>query len=158
MWYPNRLPILTLFVDRGEYRELLVRVTSDKMFHKPLQLLSSWGSVTLRQNPLQRFHRITATQRRQAISLVTHLRSNYMGLPLCLETAGILISNGCPAGWRRAASRTSPIGWNTIAISGAEFRSFGRIEKSRRKMAVSTEKNNDAGKAAERESALTRAA
>src|SRR5207253_8375628 len=51
MSHAKRRPVFTLLIDRGEYRKLLVRITSDKMFHKPLQLLSSWGSATVLQNP-----------------------------------------------------------------------------------------------------------
>src|SRR5437016_12949567 len=61
MSHAKRRPVFTLLIDRGEYRKLLVRITSDKMFHKPLQLLSSWGSAMLLycRTLLQRFHRIT---------------------------------------------------------------------------------------------------
>src|SRR5438132_13637651 len=45
MSHAKRRPVFTLLIDRGEYRKLLVRITSDKMFHKPLQLLPSWGSA-----------------------------------------------------------------------------------------------------------------
>src|SRR5215475_1907868 len=43
MSHPNGLSVFAILVDGSEYRKCLVRITSDRMFDHPLQLLSSWG-------------------------------------------------------------------------------------------------------------------
>src|SRR6266849_4170602 len=47
MPHPNRTPVFAIFVHRHEQRKLLVRITSDKLFHSPPQLLPRLGSAYL---------------------------------------------------------------------------------------------------------------
>src|SRR5712692_7508516 len=51
MPHPNRTPVFAFFVHRHEQRKLLVRITSDKLFHSPPQLLPRLGSAYLTAEP-----------------------------------------------------------------------------------------------------------
>src|SRR5712691_2927126 len=51
MPHPNRTPVFAVFVHRHEQRKLLVRITSDKLFHSPPQLLPRPGSAYLTAEP-----------------------------------------------------------------------------------------------------------
>src|SRR5215471_7807037 len=65
--HTDRPPVFASLVHRRKHRELLVRVTSDKLFHIRCSSFPSWGSgLEYARTPLQRFHRITERRPRPA--------------------------------------------------------------------------------------------
>jgi len=59
MHHPTRLAGVPFFVHCDEYGKLLVRITSDKLFHNAAAPPCAGGFArSLREAPLQRFHSI----------------------------------------------------------------------------------------------------
>src|ERR1700687_4383325 len=59
MRHAQRLAGLAFLIHRDEYRKLLMRIASDKLFHFAAAPPCAWGFArSLRETPLQRFHSI----------------------------------------------------------------------------------------------------